>query len=54
MVAKQQRMNAGLSSQMAKPNKMSKGVVYGALSDAEKSRLKSNQSKANKIYPSTA
>ena len=42
MVAKQQRMNAGVSSQMAKPNKMSKGVTYGALSDAEKNRLKNN------------
>ena len=54
MVVKQQRMNAGLSSQMAKPNKMSKGVTYGALSDAEKNRLKNNQSRAKKVYPSTA
>lgn len=54
MVAKQQRMNAGVSSQMAKPNKMSKGVTYGALSDAEKNRLKNNQSRAKNVYPSTA
>lgn len=47
-------MNAGLSSQMAKPNKMSRGVTYGALSDAEKNRLKNNQSRAKNVYPSTA